>query len=104
MSLRSFQRVLSEMVASPEFCREALVCPGKLSKNYDLTPLEYKRVVHCLRHRGMKVCWSLHRANRLGPIDAVLPLTCTALGSDLRGELELFWEQALPKDLQFRSE
>lgn len=65
---------------------------------------ERKRLLHSARQPGMKVCWALHRANRLASIHATLPLTCRALGSLLRREVDVFWSEALPKDLQFRPE
>jgi hypothetical protein len=104
MALPGFQRALADLVASPEACREALERPAQLAQRYDLTGLEMRRLQHCARHRGIKVCWALHRANRLGPIYAVLPLTCVALGAHLRRELEAFWGAALPRDLQFKTE
>lgn len=104
MSLRDFQRALADLVASPDFCQETLQRPENLALAYELTELELRRLLYCVQHRGMKVCWSLHRANRMGPIHGLLPLTCAALGRHLRTELECFWREALPSDLQFQSE
>jgi hypothetical protein len=104
MSIRGFQRAMADMVSSPELCRETLEKPSGVGTRYDLTELERRRLLHCIGHRGMKVCWGLQRANRLGPIHAIFPLTCVALGSHLRNELELFWRDALPRDLQFQRE
>lgn len=78
--------------------------PDRFSAGYNLTALELKRLLHSAQQPGMKVCWSLHRANRLGPIHAVLPLTCRALGDHLRRELDAFWNGTLPEDVQFKSE
>jgi hypothetical protein len=91
-------------VASPELCRAAVADPDRFAADHDLTALELKRLLHSARQPGMKVCWSLHRANRLGPIHAVLPLTCRALGGYLRRELDAFWNGTLPEDVQFKSE
>jgi hypothetical protein len=104
MALPGFQRALADLVASPEACCEALAHPQRVAQRYQLTGLELRRLQHCARHRGIKVCWALHRANRLGPVYAVLPLTCVALGPRLRTELEAFWSAALPRDLQFKTE
>jgi len=104
MSLREFQRALGDFVASPELCRAAIADPRWVRGEYELTDRELKRLLHSAEQPGMQVCWSLHRANRFGPIHAVLPLTCRALGSLLRRELDAFWGGALPQDLQFKSE
>jgi hypothetical protein len=102
--LPEFQRALTDFVASPERCRAALADPRCLAETYDLDERELKRLLHSARQPGMKVCWSLHRANRLGPIYATLPLTCRVLGPLLRREVDAFWNDALPEDLQFKSE
>lgn len=104
MSLAEFQRALTDLVASPERCRAALADPRRLTETYDLSEREWKRLLHSAQQPGMKVCWALHRANRLASIHATLPLTCRALGSLLRQEVDAFWSEALPKDLQFRPE
>ena len=104
MSLPEFQRALTDFVASPELCRDAVADPRRFAGKYDLTERELKRLLHSAQQPGMKVCWSLHRANRFGPMHAILPLTCRALGPDLRRELDAFWHGALPEDLQFKSE
>lgn len=104
MSIRGFQRALADMVSSPDLCREASQKPAMLETRYELTARERRRLLYCVGHRGMKVCWGLHRANRLGPIHANLRLTCLALGPHLRDELEAFWRDSLPRDLQFQSE
>jgi hypothetical protein len=104
LSLPEFQRALTDFVASPEKCREALANPRRLTETYDLDERELKRLLHSAQQPGMKVCWSLYRANRLGPIHATLPITCQALGPLLRQELDAFWNEALPEDLQFKSE
>lgn len=104
MSLREFQRALGDFVASPDLCRAAAADPRWVIGEYELTERELRRLLHSARQPGMKICWSLHRANRFGPIHAVLPLTCRALGPSLRSELDAFWQGALPQDLQFKSE
>lgn len=104
MSLPEFQRALTAFVASPELCRAAVADPDRFAAGYELTALELKRLLHSAQQPGMKVCWSLHRANRLGPIHAVLPLTCRALGEYLRRELDAFWNGEPPEDVQFKSE
>jgi hypothetical protein len=104
MSLPEFQRALTAFVASPELCRAAVANPRRLTEEYDLTEKELRRLLHSAQQPGMKLCWSLHRANRLGPVHAILPLTCRALGPNLRRELDAFWNGALPEDLQFKSE
>jgi hypothetical protein len=71
---------------------------------YDLNERELNRLLHSAQQRGMKVCWSLHRANRLASIHAIMPLTCRTLGANLRREVDAFWSGALPEDLQFKSE
>ena len=104
MSLPEFQRALTALVASPKLCRAAVVDSRRFTKEYDLTERELKRLLYSAQQPGMKVCWSLYRANRFGPIHAILPLTCRALGQYLRRELDAFWNGALPEDLQFKSE
>src|SRR5262245_37475610 len=104
MSLRDFQRALTGFVASPELCRAAVTDPRCLIEQYDLTDRELKRLLYSAQQRGMKVSWSLHRANRFGPMHAILPLTCRALGKYLRRELDAFWNGALPTDMQFKAE
>jgi hypothetical protein len=104
MLLPEFKRALTDFVASPELCRAAAADPSRLTGEYDLTERELKRLLHSAKQPGMKVCWSLHRANRFGPMRAILPLTCRALGQHLRRELDAFWNGALPEDMQFKSE
>jgi len=104
MSLQEFQHALADFVASPELCRAAVADPRRLAEKYDLTGREVNRLLHSAQQPGMKVCWSLYRANRFGPVHAILPLTCRALGQNLRRELDAFWNGALPEDLQFKSE
>jgi hypothetical protein len=104
MSLPEFQRALTDVVASPELCRAAAADASRLTGEYDLTERELKRLLHSAPQPGMKVRWSLHRANRFGPMQAILPLTCRALGPHLRRELDAFWNGELPEDVQFKSE
>lgn len=104
MSLPEFQRALTAFVASPELCRAAVADRRRFAEEYDLSERELKRLLYSAQQPGMKVCWSLHRVNRFGPIHAILPLTCRALGQYLRRELDAFWNAALPEDLQFKSE
>ncbi|HEX7243811.1 MAG TPA: hypothetical protein VF263_26225, partial [Longimicrobiaceae bacterium] len=91
MSLRGFQQALADLVASPELCRAARADTASVLGRYELTPREERRLADVVRQRGMATSCALFRGNRLGPVYALLPLTCFLLGPRLAGELERFW-------------
>jgi hypothetical protein len=79
----AFQQALADLVAAPELCRQIRTDPGRLLHSYDLSQLEYERLVKMVNHRAMACNCMLYRANRLAPIAINLHEFCTLLGPRL---------------------
>ena len=104
MSLSAFQRALSDLSASPRLCHALQAQPDRLFRSYQLTSRERHRLVDIARQPGLTVHCGLYRVNRITPVYTLLPLTCTALGNDLRLAAERYWAAQEDLDLQFRRE
>ena len=103
MTLASFQRALSDLIASPTLVRQVWDEPDSALAGYDLTSREHARLQTVVRQRGMATSCALYRMNRVTPLYTYLRLTCQALQGALREELDRFWELE-PADVQFERE
>jgi hypothetical protein len=103
VTILGYQQALCDMVASPALCVNVRSGAQALSA-YNLTDRERERLVHVARQRGMSTNCTLHRVNRITPIYNYLPFTCMLLGDDLMREVELYWSEGKPDDLQFGPE
>jgi hypothetical protein len=103
MSLLGYQQALCDMVASPQLCLRVRAAAAALD-GYDLTKRERRRLAAVAAQRGMSTSCTLYRVNRIAPLHAYLPLTCTLLGDELIREAERFWGEGKPGDLQFGPE
>lgn len=108
MSLRSYQTAFARMTLDPALCRRIMAEGDAALADYDLTPLELRRLTAIVRQPGMKVNCTLSRANRLAAISGLLPRTCDLLSGQLRELLDRFWSertmanlQTLPAGLEF---
>lgn len=99
--LAEFQQALADLIASPDLCIEARANPDLLSLRYQITAREAKRLQGVVTHPGMKCNCMLYRANRLAPLALNLPNLIRALGGQLRGVLDDFWEQYRNTDVHF---
>ena len=101
MSLENFQRAFADLITSPQRCVAARGASGSAFAEYDLTPLELRRLDAMVRDEAMSTNCTLYRVNRLTAIYSVLPLTCKLLGQHLNAELEGFWEASRDATLQY---
>ena len=99
--LAEFQQALADLIASPALCIEARRNPDVLRQRYQLTELEAKRLQGVVSHPGMQGNCILYRANRLAPLALNLPNLVKALGKDLRGVLDDFWQKYTNTDVHF---
>lgn len=104
MSLLSFQKALTDLIASPQLCLQMRTDPAALLLRYDLTPREQARLQTVVHQPGMSVSCTLYRVNRITPIYTMLPYTCFLLGHTLVPLAEEFWEICNRSDLQFKRE
>jgi hypothetical protein len=104
MSLREFQRAMSDLIASPGLCLRLREEPERVLATYTLTAREQRRLTTVVSQRGMSVNCSLYRVNRVTPIYTLLPLTCRLLGDAMRAEMEAFWSDYRETDLLYRGE
>jgi len=81
--LSEFQQAFADLVASPDFCREARADPAVLHARYDLSDRERGRLLGLINQRGMALNCMLYRANRLAPLALNLHGFCQALGPRL---------------------
>jgi hypothetical protein len=81
--LAEFQQALADLVAAPDLCRQIRSNPSGLRQRYNLTDIEYERLVAMVNQRGMQLNCMLYRANRLAPLALNLHDFCTALGPRL---------------------
>jgi len=78
--LLEFQQALADLVASPDFCRQARADPQELRRRYDLSEREHQRLVSMINQPGMALNCMLYRSNRLAPLAQNLYGLCNALG------------------------
>ncbi|PSL49103.1 hypothetical protein CLV51_101433 [Chitinophaga niastensis] len=104
MSLLSFQKALTDLIASPQLCLQVRAHPAETLSRYDLTPREVTRLKTVVHQQGMSVSCTLYRVNRITPIYTMLPYTCLLLGPALIPLAEEFWEICNKSDLQFKRE
>jgi hypothetical protein len=91
LSLLGFQQALAALAADPGLGQRIQQDPTTALAAFELTRRELRRLAIMARDRGMAVNWTLYRANRLTPLNRILPLTLAVLGPDLRRTLDLFW-------------
>ncbi|SEW06967.1 hypothetical protein [Chitinophaga arvensicola] len=104
MSLLSFQKALTDLIASPQLCLQLRHDPAAILSRYDLTSRERVRLQAVVRQKGMSVSCTLYRVNRITPIYTMLPYTCFLLGPQLIPLVEAFWAIDNRSDLQFKRE
>ncbi|HVI48517.1 MAG TPA: hypothetical protein VM802_26855 [Chitinophaga sp.] len=104
MSLLSFQRALTDLIASPQLCVEARHHPESILSRYDLTILENMRLRTVLYQKGMSVSCTLYRVNRITPVYTLMPYTCLLLGDLLVPLAEECWSEYSTSGLQFKHE
>ena len=81
--LLEFQQALADLVASPDFCRQARADPQELRRRYDLSEREHQRLISMINQPGMALNCMLYRSNRLAPLAQNLYGLCNALGARL---------------------
>jgi len=104
MSLLSFQKALTDLIASPQLCLQLRNDPQAVLLRYDLTNRERLRLRTVVYQRGMSVSCTLYRVNRITPVYTMLPYTCFLLGAQLMPVIEEFWAIDNRSDLQFKRE
>ncbi|MBO9731878.1 MAG: hypothetical protein J7623_24770 [Chitinophaga sp.] len=104
MSLLSFQKALTDLIASPQLCLQMRTNPADILPRYDLTDREKARLQAVVHQPGMSVSCTLYRVNRITPIYTMLPYTCFLLGPALVSQAETFWQVQQKSDLQFKRE
>ncbi|NLR78754.1 hypothetical protein [Chitinophaga eiseniae] len=104
MSLLSFQKAITDLIASPQLCLALREQPAEILSRYDLTRREQMRLQTVVRQPGMSVSCTLYRVNRITPIYTMLPYTCFLLGPSLMPLVEEFWRICYKSDLQFKRE
>ena len=104
MTMESFQRALSDLIASPDFCAQVRASPAAALAPYGLEPRERRRLQTVVWQRGMSLNCSLYRQNRVTPIYTLLQYTCLTLGERFADELELYWNSARYDEVQFALE
>jgi hypothetical protein len=65
--------------------------PRAALAGFDLDERDLARLSAMAADPGMATNWTLYRANRLTPLNRILPLTLGALGTQLRPVLDSFW-------------
>jgi hypothetical protein len=104
MSLLSFQKALTDLIASPQLCLQMRTDPTVILLKYDLTARERTRLQTVVHQRGMSVSCTLYRVNRITPVYTMLPYTCFLLGHTLVPLAEEFWSICNKSNLQFKRE
>jgi hypothetical protein len=104
MSLTSFQRVLCDLIASPNLCLRLRADSDATLAHYDLSVRERKRLATVVWQRGMSTNCTLYRSNRITPIYTLLHYTCLSLGGQFGTLIDQFWEAKDYQDGQFKSE
>src|SRR5437867_1551455 len=101
MAIVEFQQAFADMIGSPAYCNAVRTQPLVLDERYELTPRERSRLLAIVNHPGMVCNCMLYRANRLAPLAVNLPQLLEALGSQLRGTLDRFWDCYVRTDVHF---
>jgi hypothetical protein len=99
--LDQFQQAFSDLVGSPAFVSDVRERPEVLYERYELSELEWRRLVHVVNQKGMECNCMLYRANRLVPIAMNLPELCKVLEKDLRAILSEYWTLYPRTDVHF---
>ena len=90
--LVDFQQALADLTASPELCNAVRRDSAELSRRYELTERELRRLSAIVGHHGMQCACIVYRANRLAPLALNLPELCKALGSKaMRETMSEYW-------------
>lgn len=89
--LDQFQLAFADLVASPELVSQVRVDPKVLRDRYELTDLEWRRLIGVVNQPGMECNCMLYRANRLVPVALNLPDLSKVLRNDLRDLLSEYW-------------
>jgi hypothetical protein len=104
MSQQAFQSDLVRLIIDPDF-RELVRAGTEAVLSPDLTNRERERLRLVAADPGMNVNRTLHKGFRLGKLRALLPMTCTVLGTQrLAEELAVFWREELPSSFYFLPE
>jgi|SRR5918996_6001290 hypothetical protein len=104
MSLRDFQRALSDMTLDTRMTTAVRRSGTPALSGYDLTTFEQQRLVAVARQPGMDLNCTLARGNRFGPIVEMFPLTCELLKPWLRELLDELWSRHRPDNYQLAGE
>jgi len=104
MTALAFQTALARLIVEPDF-RDAVRGEGAAALPGPLTPLEASRLVTIAGDRGLDMNRTLHKGFRLGKLRALLPLTCSLLGTArLAREVAAFWRANPPASFSFLPE
>lgn len=104
MSLDVFQRVFAALAGDAALCAAAHSDGPTVFENYDLTPLERRRLAGLAAQPGMRINGLLQRANRFTPLPRLYPLTCAVLGPELPRIVHAFWAAWPHSNMQFDEE
>ena len=99
--LSHFQVAFADLIASPELIAWVRAEPEILRSRYDLTDVEWRRLVSVIDQPGMAVNCILYRANRFTPIVLNLPGLCEVLSDRLRPLLSEFWAANIHTNANF---
>ena len=102
MSLKTFQSLLTRLIAEPDYRDRVRADAQAALAGDDLTPLEISRLARIAADRGLDINRTLHKGFRLGKLRAMLPLTCQVLGNRrLSREVAAFWALRPPSSFYF---
>jgi hypothetical protein len=104
MSLRDFQRALSDMTLDTRMTTAVRKSGSPALTDYELTALEQQRLVDVAQQPGMDLNCTLSRGNRFAPIIEMFPLTCELLKPWLRELLDELWTRHRPDNYQLAGE
>ncbi|HEX6123811.1 MAG TPA: hypothetical protein VFZ23_00415 [Pyrinomonadaceae bacterium] len=99
--LEHFQQAFADLIASPELVIRVRDNPEIIRANYEVSDVEFHRLISIVNHPGMECNCMLYRANRLVPIAMNLPKLCQALGDDLNSLLSDYWSEFKRTDVHF---
>jgi hypothetical protein len=91
VSLIGFQRALAELCSAPELGPRIVHDPHATLAGFELDGRELGRLAAMAADPGMATNWTLYRANRLTPLNRILPITLGVLGAELRPVVNRFW-------------
>jgi hypothetical protein len=104
MNSPDFQLAFATLIASPQLCKQAIDDEPSVFDQFALTEKEKARLRSVVRQKGMSICCSLYRMNRITPLYTQLTQTATLLGDELITLAEEFWESYPDSSLQFKEE